>query len=67
MWHGQGRAEAPSWGVLLADVVRHLVNAIQAEHGTNKVDTMEQIVDSLLNELNKPTSEATGAFHPGHS
>jgi hypothetical protein len=29
MWHGQGMSESASWGILLADVVRHVANAIQ--------------------------------------
>jgi hypothetical protein len=24
MWHDEGRSEARSWGILLADVIRHL-------------------------------------------
>jgi len=67
MWQSEGRNEPAAWGVLLADVVRHLANAIQSEHGVNAAATVDGIVDSLLEELNKPTSEATGEFHPGHS
>ena len=67
MWEAEGHNEAAAWGVLLADVVRHLANAIRAERGVNSATTVEAIVDSLLDELNKPTSEASGGFHPGHS
>jgi len=67
MWHAEGRCESASWGILLADVVRHLANALQSEIGTNADDSVDQIVESLLQELNAPTSEVSGAFTPGHS
>jgi Domain of unknown function (DUF5076) len=62
-----GNAEDRSWGVLLADVIRHLANAIGEEHGVNPETTTENIVKSLLAELESPTSAAHGTFHPGHS
>lgn len=67
MWEAEGHNEPGAWGVLLADVVRHLANAIQAQRGVDSATTVEGIVDSLLEELNKPTSNANGEFHPGHS
>lgn len=67
MWESEGHNEPAAWGVLLADVVRHLANAIQSERGVNAAATVEGIVDSLLEELNNPTSKASGEFHPGHS
>jgi hypothetical protein len=67
MWQAEGRNEPDAWGILLADVVRHLASALQSELGTNAADSVEQIVESLLQELNAPTSEASGGFHSGHS
>ena len=67
MWHEAGRNEPAAWGVLLADVVRHLGNAIQEERGSSADATAEAIVAALLSELESPTSKATGKFSPGHS
>lgn len=67
MWHEAGRNEPKAWGILLADVVRHIANAIQEERGLPPDATAEAIVASLLSELESPTSKATGNFSPGHS
>ena len=67
MWHAEGRDEPAAWGILLADVIRHLGQAIQSKRGVKADDTVEQIIDSLLSELNEPTSKAAGNFHVGHS
>ena len=67
MWSAAGRNEPAAWGILLADVVRHLANAIESEQGIDRSDVIAEIVDSFQNELESPTSEATGDFHPGHS
>lgn len=67
MWHAQGRAEVPAWGVLLADVIRHVSNAIQEQRGTPHADVVLEIMDSLHAELDEPTSAVHGRFHPGHS
>jgi len=67
MWHASGQNEPAAWGVLLADVVRHLANAMQAERGIDTATSIENIVDSFLEELNDPSSAASGAFHPGHA
>ena len=67
MWHEAGRNEPAAWGVLLADVVRHIGNAIQEERGESADATTESIVAALLSELESPTSKAAGVFSPGHS
>jgi hypothetical protein len=67
MWDAGGRDEPRAWGVLLADVVRHIANAIQDHDGTASDETISVIATSLLNELESPTSKATGGFSPGHS
>jgi hypothetical protein len=67
MWDAQGLNEAKSWGILLADVVRHIANAIESEHGIDKSETATEIAESFLDELNYPTSDTSGDFHPGHS
>lgn len=67
LWRVEGRDEPAAWGVLLADVVRHLASAIESQHGVDANDVIADIVDSLNQELENPTSEAHGGFHPGHS
>ena len=67
MWHAEGRNEPAAWGVLLADVVRHLATALESENGVDASDILADIVESLTQELDDPTSEANGEFHPGHS
>jgi hypothetical protein len=67
MWHEAGRNEPKAWGVLLADLVHHIGNAIQEERGLPAAETEEAIVASFLSELESPTRTATGGFSPGHS
>ena len=67
MWHEQGHDEPKAWGVLLADVVRHISNAIQEERGVPATETADCIVEALAAEFDQPTSKATGSFSPGHS
>ena len=67
MWEANGKPEAAAWGILLADVIRHIANAIEEEHGVEAAVTMEKIVKSLHAELDEPTSKVKGGFHPGHT
>jgi hypothetical protein len=67
MWQASGRNELRAWGILLADVVRHIANAHQAEFGRAPEETIAEVFASLERELEGPTSKATGEFKPGHS
>jgi hypothetical protein len=67
MWKEAGHNESRSWGVLLADVVRHISKAMQDQGGEPADQTTDQIVQSLLHELDSPSSKITGGFSPGHS
>jgi Domain of unknown function (DUF5076) len=67
MWQGQGRSESSAWGILLADVIRHIGNAMQVELGADPTVTVNEVVRSTLAELEQPTSPAQGGFHVGHS
>lgn len=66
-WQSQGKSEANAWGILLADVVRHISNALQEQQGANAELSAKQIVEALLKELDNPTSKVKGGFHPGHT
>lgn len=54
--------EEQAWGVILADVSRHLANAINTKYGTDHNESIEKIKQSFLKELMKPTSKAEGGF-----
>ena len=62
-----GHAEADAWGILLADLVRHIGNAVAENHGTPASETMADVVASMHAELDSPTSSAVGEFHVGHA
>ncbi|MFO1396526.1 MAG: DUF5076 domain-containing protein [Burkholderiales bacterium] len=67
IFQSNGKAEDRSWGILLADVIRHLGNAIGEKYGVAPEQTIDNVVASLLAELDNPTSTARGSFHHGHS
>ncbi|MEJ1167012.1 DUF5076 domain-containing protein [Variovorax sp. CCNWLW186] len=66
-WQAQGRDEARSWGILLADVIRHVGNAMEEQQGVHSSAAVQSILEALNAELDQPTSPAKGQFHPGHS
>ena len=67
MWQDNGRSEAPAWGILLADAVRHIANALQEQYGHSAPDTVAAVLESMHKELGQPTSGAQGEFLHGHS
>ncbi len=67
MWKEQGSNESRAWGILLADAVRHISNALQEQYGAPATETAGAIVAALSAELEEPTSKAVGGFPPGHS
>lgn len=67
MWDGMGRDEPEAWGILLADVIRHVSNAICERKGMPAEQTISKIFASLEGELDDPTSAAKGSFHVGHT
>ena len=67
MWHGAGHNEPEAWGVLLADLVRHIGSAIQEEQGVPSEEATQTVVAALLSELESPMSKATLSISAGHS
>jgi hypothetical protein len=61
-----GVDERKAWGILLADVARHVANALATE-GVAQADSVALIRDSFLGELDSPTSGASGDFVEGPS
>lgn len=58
--------EEKAWGVILADVARHVSNAMESGYGGDAAESLEKIRESFLGELRKPTSGATGSFVGRH-
>ena len=54
--------EEIAWGVILADVTRHIGKALEARYSGNSVENIHKIRDSYLKELATPTSEVRGDF-----
>ena len=63
VWEGRSdTTEERAWGILLADVVKHIANAMRDKYGSDISETKVRIVKALFKELEMPTSEAKGAF-----
>lgn len=62
MYREMGVSEERAWGILLADVTRHIANAMSEEFSLEKTATVDGIRSSYLAELSKPTSAAKGNF-----
>lgn len=54
--------EDKAWGIILADVARHLATAMEASYGVKNSETVERVRSSFLKELESPTSEPEGNF-----
>jgi hypothetical protein len=59
-------SEEKAWGTILADVAKHVANALQAGYSTDIEESLEKIRDSFLKELDAPTSKAEGDFVSKH-
>ena len=51
-----------AWGILLADVARHVANAHQESEGRDRAATLQSIRKLFNAELDKPTDEPKGGF-----
>lgn len=54
--------EGRAWGVILADVTRHLASALNEEYSVDRVEVTRAIRESYLKELDNPTSKPEGNF-----
>ncbi|MHA6909974.1 DUF5076 domain-containing protein [Ralstonia pseudosolanacearum] len=54
--------EEDAWGVILADVTRHLANAMKSGCSANRDVSIEKIKESYLKELANLKSDADGDF-----
>lgn len=58
--------EEKAWGVILADVARHVANALESGYSTNAAESLKKILESFVNELDTPSSEIKGDFVQRH-
>ncbi len=61
----RGIDERDAWGILMADMMRHLANAHQEEYGRDPRETLSVIRNAFEREMEKRTSEPTGKFVTG--
>ena len=62
-WPERGpRDEAQAWGILLADVARHIANAFEEHSGADPRELVESIRDRFNAEIDQPTSPHRGGF-----
>jgi len=54
--------EEKAWGTVLADVARHVANALESGYSVNAAESLPKIRDSFIKELENPTSDAKGDF-----
>jgi len=54
--------ESANWGILLADVARHVADAVYELNGDDPAETLAGIRDYFNRELINPTDEPNGHF-----
>jgi Domain of unknown function (DUF5076) len=62
VWGKQGITEETAWGMMLADVIRHVANALQEREGSDRESTIRMIKQQLDDEIDEPTSRHRGKF-----
>ena len=61
------KEENATWGMMIADVIRHIANATQQQKGKPFGDTIEEILYSMNAELEDNTSDIGGEKSVGHN
>jgi len=54
--------EEKAWGVILADLTRHVAAALESAYAGNREKSIRAIRECYLEELNRPTSDTEGEF-----
>ncbi|MGP0059298.1 MAG: DUF5076 domain-containing protein [Beijerinckiaceae bacterium] len=49
-----------AWGIMLADLARHIANSYQQDKGIDRLKTLKRITAALDAELASPTDEPSG-------
>ena len=58
--------EEAAWGIILADIARHVSRGLSEEVDFPPARILERIVDSFRDEIEAPTSKVTGELIKGH-
>ncbi len=58
----QGVEEDRAWGMVLADAIRHIANALHETQGSDRAETVGRIFKTLEVELAEPTTKHRGRF-----
>ena len=61
-WEEREIDERDAWGVLLADMIRHITDAHQHEYGRDAAESITRIRTAFEAEMESPTSRRTGEF-----
>ena len=62
-WHENSDIdERQAWGIMLADMARHIANAMQEMADMDPQSSLQIIVNAFQSELSKPSSEHSGEF-----
>jgi hypothetical protein len=61
-WEDRGLDERSAWGIVIADMIRHIANAHVSEYGHDRIKTVAMICRALIVELENPTSGSLGEF-----
>lgn len=58
--------EEKAWGIILADSIKHIANALNEAYQLDVSQSIAAIRENLENELDKPSSVAAGNFVQKH-
>jgi hypothetical protein len=58
--------EEKAWGTILADVARHVANALESSYSTSAAESLDKIRETFFKELDSPTSITKGDFVRKH-
>jgi Domain of unknown function (DUF5076) len=58
--------EEKAWGKILADVARHVANALESGYAADAAATRLEIRDEFLREIADPTTAVSGNFVRKH-
>jgi hypothetical protein len=51
-----------AWGIVLADLARHVANGYQQDKGLDRSETLQRIRSAMMAELDSPTDDPRGTL-----
>ncbi len=60
IYEERGISEVRAWGIMLADIARHISLALESIYGRNVEKSIREITDALYEEIQVPSSGITG-------